>query len=335
MSENYIVIYVTSNDLNKRIDKLLNEKIKSFSRNRLQSFILDNKVNFNGEFVDSPSYKIKTSGEIKVEIPKTKESKILAEKINIEIIYEDSNLLIINKPAGMVVHPGAGNKQGTLVNALLYHCEDSLSGIGGIARPGIVHRIDKMTSGLLLVAKNDETHIKLSQQFKEKTIKREYYLFCWNNLIKTRGVIETYICRSSRNRKKMSVDKSNNGKKAITEYELLKSFKINDDEYITFVKCELRTGRTHQIRVHMSYIGNTLIGDKLYGKQNINKINDSQLRNLIHNDFVSIDRQALHAKSIGFYHPIKKQYMSFDSNLPHDLKKMLEILEEKRIMNKK
>jgi len=327
LSENYIVIYATSNDLNKRIDKFLNEKLESFSRSRLQSLIIDQKVTLNGQYVQSTSFKIKNSGEIKIEVPPVIKSNILAQNIKIEIIYEDSNILIVNKPAGMVVHPGAGNKEGTLVNALLYHCEKSLSGIGGVARPGIVHRIDKMTSGLLLVAKDDQTHLHLSEQFKSKTINREYFLFCWNNFMKTKGTFESYISRSNRNRKRMAIDRTNKGKFAITEYEMLRSYKVNNNEYITFVKCKLKTGRTHQIRVHMSNNGNTLVGDKLYGKQNVDRIKDNKLKDLIYKNFVSTERQALHAKTIGFYHPTKKKYMSFESELPSDFKGLLDELE--------
>lgn len=332
MSENYIVIYATSNDLNKRIDKFLNEKLESFSRSRLQSFIINQKVTLNGKYIPSSSFKIKNLGEIRIEVPPIKKSNILAQNIKIEVIYEDSNIMVINKPAGMVVHPGAGNKEGTLVNALLYHCEGSLSGIGGIARPGIVHRIDKMTSGLLLIAKDDQTHLHLSEQFKNKTIKREYFLFCWNNFIQTKGVFESYISRSNRNRKRMAIDKKNRGKLAITEYEMIKSYKVNQNEYITFVKCELKTGRTHQIRVHMSNNGNTLVGDKLYGKQSLDRIKQDKLKNIIYKNFVSVERQALHARTIGFYHPTKKKYMSFGSELPGDFKGLLEELES--FMNK-
>ncbi len=289
--------------------------------------IISQKVTLDGKYIQSTSFKIKNTGEIKIKVPPIEKSNILAQNIKIEVIYEDSNILVVNKPAGMVVHPGAGNKIGTLVNALLYHCDKSLSGIGGVARPGIVHRIDKMTSGLLLVAKDDQTHLHLSEQFKNKTIKREYFLFCWNNFIKTKGKFESYISRSNRNRKRMAIDKTNKGKFAITEYEMLKGYKVNDNEYITFVRCELKTGRTHQIRVHMSNNGNTLVGDKLYGKQSVNRIKENKLKNIIYKDFVSVERQALHAKTIGFYHPTKKKYVSFDSELPNDIKGLLDELE--------
>ena len=277
MSKNYITISVTSNDLNKRIDKFLNEKVSSISRNRLQSIISEKKVKINDQIIISSSSKIKYSGIITLEIPEPIEAQAIPKNIQIKIIYEDSNLIIIDKKAGMVVHPGAGNFDNTLVNALLHHCGSSLSGIGGVLRPGIVHRIDKMTSGLIVVAKNDETHFSLSNQFKNKTVEKEYYLFCWGGFINQKGSIENYIIRSNRNRKKMTISKNNTGRFASTDYEVLEEFRINDDNYIKFVKCKLNTGRTHQIRVQMSHIGCPLLGDMLYGKQKIEKVDNKNL----------------------------------------------------------
>ena len=235
MSKNYITISVTSNDLNKRIDIFLNEKVSSISRNRLQSIISKKKVKINNQIVISSSSKIKSTGIITLEIPEPVDALAIPKDIEIKIIYEDSNLIIIDKKAGMVVHPGAGNFDNTLVNALLHHCGNSLSGIGGVLRPGIVHRIDKMTSGLIVVAKNDETHLSLSNQFKNKTVEKEYYLFCWGGFINQKGSIENYIIRSNRNRKKMTISKNNTGRFASTDYEVLEEFRINDDNYIKFI----------------------------------------------------------------------------------------------------
>ena len=208
MSKNYITISVTSNDLDKRIDKFLSEKVISVSRNRMQSLISEKMVKINDQIISSPSSKIKSTGIITLEIPEPIEAIAKPKDIKINIIYEDKNLIVINKKAGMVVHPGAGNSENTLVNALLHHCGCTLSGIGGVLRPGIVHRIDKMTSGLIVVAKDDQTHLSLSNQFKNKTVEKEYYLFCWGHLINQKGSIENYIIRSSRNRKKMTVSKT-------------------------------------------------------------------------------------------------------------------------------
>ena len=224
MSKNYISISVTSNDLNKRIDKFLTEKVSSISRNRLQTIISEKKVKINNQIIISSSSKIKSSGIITLEIPEPIEAQAIPKDIEIKIIYEDSNLIIIDKKAGMVVHPGAGNFDNTLVNALLHHCGNSLSGIGGVLRPGIVHRIDKMTSGLIVVAKNDKTHFSLSNQFKNKTVEKEYYLFCWGSFINQKGSIENYIIRSNRNRKKMTISKNNTGRFASTDYEVLEEF---------------------------------------------------------------------------------------------------------------
>ena len=297
MSKNYITISVTSNDLNKRIDKFLTEKVSSISRNRLQTIISEKKVKINNQIIISSSSKIKSSGIVTLEIPEPVEAIAEPKDIEIKIIYEDSNLIIIDKKAGMVVHPGAGNFDNTLVNALLHHCGNSLSGIGGVLRPGIVHRIDKMTSGLIVVAKNDETHFSLSNQFKNKTVEKEYYLFCWGSFINQKGSIENYIIRSNRNRKKMTISKNNTGRFASTDYEVLEEFQINDDNYIKFVKCKLNTGRTHQIRVQMSHIGCPLLGDMLYGKQKIEKVDNKNLKKFIIDNFINNGRQALHAKS--------------------------------------
>lgn len=329
MNKNYITISVTSNDLDKRIDKFLTEKVSSVSRNRLQSIILEKKVKINDQIILSSSSKIKSTGIIILEIPEPIEALAKPKDIKIKIIYEDRNLIIIDKNAGMVVHPGAGNFENTLVNALLHHCGNTLSGIGGVLRPGIVHRIDKMTSGLIVVAKDDQTHISLSNQFKNKTVEKEYYLFCWGGLINQKGSIQNYIIRSSRNRKKMTISKNNTGRFASTDYEILEDFQINDDNYISFVKCKLNTGRTHQIRVHMSHIGCPLLGDKLYGKQKIEKINDQKLKNFIINNFINSGRQALHAKKLGFYHPQKKERLTFETPFPEDFQNFLKILRDK------
>ena len=307
MKNDYITILITSNDHGKRIDTLICEKLKNYSRNRLQSMILSNNCVLNGKIVKRPSLKLKEDGIIKLFIPKPVKPEIIGQKLKINIVYEDKNLIVIDKEPGIVVHPGAGNRDKTLVNALLSHCKNNLSGIGGVLRPGVVHRIDKMTSGLLVFAKDDKTHISLSEQFKQKKTQREYNLLVWNLLPNREGIISESICRSKYNRKKMSVSDSNNGKKATTKYKLIRSFIISDKIKISHLKCQLLTGRTHQIRVHMSYIGNPLIGDNTYSRNNYYKNLPVNLKNLIFKNFIKNDRQALHASFLGFFHPLKKK----------------------------
>ena len=322
MSKNYITISVTSNDLNKRIDKFLTEKVSSISRNRLQTIISEKKVKINNQIIISSSSKIKSSGIVTLEIPEPIEALAEPKDIEIKIIYEDKNLIIIDKKAGMVVHPGAGNFDNTLVNALLHHCGNSLSGIGGVLRPGIVHRIDKNTSGLVVIAKNNISHEHLSNQFSKHTIVRVYQLLVWGKLRPSRGKIETFITRSSRNRQMMEVS-HNKGKKAITNYKTLKTFETKDTPTLSLIECKLETGRTHQIRVHMNYLGNSIVGDDKYKKRfkKIKNINPSLEKNL-----TNLNRQFLHAKTIGFVHPKKNTKMIFHSNLPNELEIILKML---------
>ncbi len=309
---------ITSKDHGKRIDSLVCSKLKDYSRNRLQSLILNGKLIFNDKTINQPSYKLKDDGIIKLIVPEPIEPEIIPQKLDIKVVYEDKNLIVIDKEPGVVVHPGSGNHDNTLVNALLSHCKNNLSGIGGVLRPGVVHRIDKMTSGLIVFAKDDHTHSSLSEQFKEKKTEREYNLLVWNLLPKSEGSIDKNISRSKFNRKKMSVCNSNNGKKAITKYTLIKSFLINENIKISYLKCKLLTGRTHQIRVHMSHIGNPLIGDRTYSRNNYYLKLPENLKNLIFQNFIKSDRQALHARYLGFYHPFKKKKLVFESKLPKD-----------------
>ena len=322
MKPDYIIISISSNDLGKRIDVLISEKLEHISRSRVKKLILNGNVRFNQKVISDQSFKLNQIGKIEFTIPPIKEMKIKPQNMNLEIIYEDKSLIIVNKQPGTVVHPAVGNFDNTLVNGLLFHCKGSLSGIGGVQRPGIVHRIDKMTSGILLVAKNDYTHNKLATQFKNRTILKEYRALCWNSLHKSKDTIETNISRSKYNRKKMSVCQPEKGKIAITEYELIEEFLINDEIKISYINCKLHTGRTHQIRVHMSFIGNPLIGDNLYKKKQFKKI-PNKIDNIISKYFISLNRHALHAKSIKFIHPEKKKELFFDSEIPSDFKKIL------------
>ena len=224
MNKNYIKIFVSINDLGKRIDKILSEKIDGFSRNKIQALITNGNITLENIIIKDQSFLIKKEGTLLVKLPKPRNSKLIPKKINLDIFYEDEHLLVLNKRAGIIVHPGAGNYQDTLVNGLLYHCKESLSGIGGVMRPGIVHRIDKMTSGLLVIAKNDKTHNELSEQFKNRKINRKYICLTWNSTNLKKGLIRKNITRSKVNRKKMVVCEENLGRVAITEYQIIKTF---------------------------------------------------------------------------------------------------------------
>ena len=328
MNEDYITISVTINDLNQRIDVFLSKKIEQISRNRIIKLIKENKVLFNKKLIDSQSFIIKSIGLIEINIPKPKEYLLKPLKMQLDVLYEDENLILINKEAGVVVHPGAGNYENTLVNGLLDHCKNSLSGIGGVLRPGIVHRIDKMTSGILIAAKDDFTHYELSKQFKNRTINRKYICITMNSMPKNEGEINENIKRSKINRKKMIVCKSNEGKKAITTYSLLKKFAITKDLNFNFYECKLKTGRTHQIRVHFSYMKTPILGDSTYKRSKSFKNIPEKIETIIKSHFITPKRQALHAKSIGFFHPVKKKEMNFESELPYDFKYLLDCLEK-------
>jgi len=260
---------------------------------------------------------LKENDKIQISLIPKDNTKILPANIKLNIVYEDKDVLVVNKPAGMVVHPGAGNHNDTLVNALIHKYKKKLSNVNGNTRPGIVHRIDKETSGLLVVAKNNSAHSNLGQQFSDHSIKRTYHALCWGILRPLKGKIQTLIGRNRKNRQLMSVTEIS-GKKAITNYSTLKVFQIKDIPKISFIECMLETGRTHQIRVHMAYKGSPLLGDQQYGKKNLKfkKINED-----FKNKLNVLSRQALHAKSLGFIHPRTKKFMSFDSKLPSDFKK--------------
>ena len=326
---NNINVNINNKDTGKRVDSVLSEKLPELSRNRIQSLILSGNVFYNSEVIRDRSLKLKNEGEIIVYIPPSKKMEIKAQNIDIDIIYEDMDLIIVNKSAGMVVHPAFGNYENTLVNALLYHCDKSLSGIGGVERPGIVHRLDKMTSGLIVIAKNDESHKGLSLQFKKRTIIREYRAIVWNKFKKMRGTIDLNITRSKKNRKLMSVtNNSKEGKSSKTSFELKKEYKINKKFFLNYIKCKLQTGRTHQIRVHMSSMGNFLLGDSSYGKKkNIDNNLNQKLFSLIKNDWIEQNRHALHAKTLGFVHPIKGKNLFFSSKNPPDFKKIINLLD--------
>ena len=322
MPDNSTKFSITDQDAGNRLDIVLVKLLPNLSRSNLKKIIELKQVKINNSVVESASKKLKENDNIEINLISKDKIKILPFNIKLNIVYEDKDILIVNKPAGMVVHPGAGNHNKTLVNALIFKYKKKLSNINGNIRPGIVHRIDKETSGLLIVAKNNIAHSNLGKQFSDHTIKRTYQALSWGILRPLNGKIETLIGRSRKNRQLMSVTEIS-GKKAITNYTTIKIFEIKDIPKISFIECELETGRTHQIRVHMAYKGCSLLGDQQYGKKNIKykKINE---------DFESklkiLNRQALHAKSLGFFHPTTKKFMSFESKLPLDFKKILDLL---------
>ena len=266
MSDNSTKFLISGQDAGNRLDLVLVKLLPDLSRSNLKKIIELKQVKINNTIVESQSKKLKENDEIEINLIPKYEIKILPANIKLSILYEDKDILIVNKPAGMVVHPGAGNHNNTLVNALIYKYKKKLSNVNGSSRPGIVHRIDKETSGLLVVAKNNNAHANLGKQFSDHTIKRTYQALSWGILRPLNGKIETLIGRSRKNRQLMSVTEIT-GKKAITNYKTIKIFEIKDIPKISFIECELETGRTHQIRVHMAYKGCSLLGDQQYGKK--------------------------------------------------------------------
>jgi len=313
--KNIINIIVKNEENKSRIDSFVSKKEKKLSRTRIKNLILQKNLKLNNLIITNPSQKVTTGDKINLVIPEPKKSSLKPYKFKIDIVHEDSDLLVLNKPAGIVIHPGAGNYDNTIVNALVNHCGKSLSSIGGELRPGIVHRIDKDTSGLIVVAKNNFTHENLSNQFNKHSIERIYELMIWGKLRPQSGKIETLITRSSRNRQLMEVGITK-GKKAITNYKTLEVFENDKTPTLSLVKCKLETGRTHQIRVHMKHKGNNILGDEKYRKKfkKLKNINQN-LEKLIHN----LNRQFLHAKVLGFIHPKSGKKLRFTSILPNDL----------------
>ena len=304
-----------------RVDQFINKYEKDLSRSKIKNLILKKNLSINNKLNDDPSKKIKINDKISLIIPEPEEVNLKPFEYKIEIIYEDNDLLVLNKKADISMHPGAGNKDKTLVNALINY-KKKLSNINGELRPGIVHRIDKHTSGLVVIAKNNFTHENLSNQFSEHSIERKYQTLVWGKLRPSNGKIETLITRSSKNRQLMSVSLSK-GKNSITNYKTLEIFEKETIPTFSLVECKLETGRTHQIRVHMSYKGNNIVGDQKYKKKfrkikNINKDLEKKIKNL--------DRQFLHAVSLGFIHPTKNKRMNFKSKLPNELENILKNL---------
>ena len=313
---------VEESENNLRVDVLINKREGIISRTRIKNLILKEKLKLNDKVIKSPSKKVTTGDKLSLEVPKPEEASLKPYKFKLEIIHEDNDLLIINKPAGIIMHPGAGNYDKTIVNALVNYDKNSLSNIGDELRPGIVHRIDKNTSGLVVIAKNNETHENLSRQFSEHTITRVYQLLIWGKLRPSSGKIETYITRSSKNRQLMEVSHSK-GKRAITNYETLETFENDNTPTFSLVECKLETGRTHQIRVHMTYMGNSIVGDDKY-KKKYKKLKNIDMS--LENQISKLDRQFLHAKTLGFVHPKTSEDLVFSSILPKELNNLLKTL---------
>ncbi len=292
----------------ERVDKFLSDNMTDVTRSRVKKLMLDGNVCIGATTVTKANYKLKAGEELSVTVPEAEDVEVIPEDIPLEIVYEDEDMLVVNKSQGMVVHPAAGNYSGTLVNALLWHCGDSLSGINGEKRPGILHRIDKDTSGLLLVAKNDRAHRVLSEQIKVHSLTRAYKALVHGNIKSDKGRIDAPIGRHQSDRKKMTIT-YHNSREAVTNYNVIERF----GKY-TFVECILETGRTHQIRVHMSKNGHPIVGDKTYG---------------VRKEEFNLKGQLLHAYKVGFIHPTSREYMEFTSDLPGYYTKVLKTLRNK------
>jgi 23S rRNA pseudouridine1911/1915/1917 synthase len=321
----------------ERLDVFLGHHVENATRSKIQQAIREGFILVDGKKV-KPSYKVSPGETVHIALPGTPPPDVVAEDIPLDIVYEDDCLLVVNKPAGMVTHPAYANYRGTLVNALMHYCGENLSQQrqtdgskeNGFLRPGIVHRLDKDTSGLMVVAKDDNTHAKLAEQFSSRDINREYWAIVWGrfdeaqlkikNEKRLSGIIEAPLGRSKSDRKKIAVVE--NGKPAVTAYEVLEEF-----EYLSLVKCKLKTGRTHQIRVHMHHIGHPVFGDPTYGGRRISwGSSDKKKKEEVERLLKTLNRQALHAKTIGFVHPSTGKQMKFESELPEDMKEALRIL---------
>ena len=325
---------VEEHENGKRLDAMIAGKDGRFSRSRFKSLIKEGKVRLAQpdqpeRTIEEPNHRVNAGEHITVTLPPPEDPTPHGEDIPLDVVFEDDDLIVINKPTGLVVHPAAGNWTGTLVNALIYHCGDSLSGIGGVRRPGIVHRLDKETSGLLVVAKSDAAHKGLSEQFADHgrtgPLVRAYQALVWGQLRSKKGTIDTQIGRAQHNRLKQKVLREG-GRQAITHYQLMEEFGSGEDIVASRVECRLETGRTHQIRVHMAHIGHPLIGDQDYGqgfKSKINKLPETLARHV-----EKRKRQALHAGLLGFAHPITGGVMEFQSEMPEDLKNVMKALQK-------
>lgn len=308
-----------------RLDKFLAAQAPELSRTRIQNLMSEGQVFLNGAVWESASYKLKSGDEIVISVPEARDDTPMAEDIPLDIVYEDDALIVINKPVGLVVHAGAGHADGTLVNALLHHCGDTLSGIGGVKRPGIVHRLDKDTSGLMLVAKTDKAHKKLSAQLSDRTLHRRYKALVWGAPVPRKGVVDAPIGRHPSNRQKMGVV-HRNGREARTQYLLVEEWGP-----VSMVECTLETGRTHQVRVHMAHAGYPLLGDPLYGlarNGQTARLKKGGLPEELIPQVLDFPRQALHAAEIAFIHPLTGEEMWFEADLPDDMQELISVINQ-------
>ena len=304
---NEIVMEITPEMEGERIDKCISNYLEALSRSYIQKIIKDGKAYVNDAVVKA-NYKVKVDDKVQFEIPDCEEPDIPSQDIPLDILYEDKDILIVNKPKDMVVHPAPGHYEGTLVNAIMFHCKDELSGINGVLRPGIVHRIDKDTTGSIIICKNDEAHRKIAQQLKEHSITRKYRAIVYGRILEEEGTVNAPIGRHPTDRKKMAINEKN-GKPAVTHYKVLERF----DKY-TYIECQLETGRTHQIRVHMTSVGHPLLGDEVYGNAKCP---------------FKLEGQTLHAMTIGFIHPTTGEYVEYEAPLPEYFEHLLQILRTK------
>lgn len=319
---NTINFFVNESEKGERIDVFLSKSIENLTRSHIQKLIKKNYVRLNEIIINTPALKIKSKDKVSIKISQVNNKKITPYNFKLEIIYEDKDLLIIDKPKGLVVHPAPGNYKKTLVNALVFKYKDNLSDMNGDLRPGIVHRIDKETSGLLVVAKNNFSHSKLNEQFSNHTIGRKYQCLIWGVIRPMSGKIQTLITRNKKNRQLMTVSDLI-GKKAITNYKTLKVFDKKDIPKISLLECTLETGRTHQIRVHLKYKGTSILGDNQYGK---GKVKFKKINKNFSSELNKLSGQLLHAKTLEFKHPTKNKIVKFKSNLPNEFEKMLKLL---------
>ncbi len=305
----------------QRLDRVLAARHPEFSRTRLKALIEEGRVSGDGATITEPSYRVKPGQTFTTQVPEAAPYEPEGQEIPLDILYEDSELIVIDKQAGLVVHPAPGNLDLTLVNALIAHCGDSLSGIGGVRRPGIVHRLDKGTSGVMVAAKTDLAHHALSRQFEKRTAERAYLALVWGMPTPSQGRIEGNIGRDPRHRKKMAIVPEGKGKPAATNYRIVKRYGV----WASLVECRLETGRTHQVRVHMTHLGYPLVGDPLYGRAT--KARVKGLPDNVVEAMRGFHRQALHARLLAFKHPESKEMLSFESELPNDMKSLCDILE--------
>jgi 23S rRNA pseudouridine1911/1915/1917 synthase len=320
MNNQILYITVDANKADERIDKFLAGQLPSVTRSRLKKIIDDDRVTISGKAVKA-NHLVKTGEEIRIHFPEPPKQTLEPEDIALDIVYEDQHLLVVNKPAGMIVHPAFGNYSGTLVNALLAHCE-RLSSVSGDVRPGLVHRLDKDTTGLLVVAKDNVTHVGLARQLSKRKMERQYCAIVWGNPKTDKGTVEAPLARHHKERTRMAIHQE--GKRAVTHYTVLKRFVLT-----SFIQLQLETGRTHQIRVHMNSIGHPVFGDSTYGGKG------KQVSGLNHDRtiffvrlFKTFKRQMLHARTLAFEHPITKQWVSFESDIPDDMQALLAELEK-------